>query len=42
MTTGTPGRHDIEVEDVEYLRHGTRPLLARIYRPREPGPIAAP
>jgi len=22
--------YDIEIEDVEYLRHGDRPLLARI------------
>ena len=26
--------HDIAVEDVEYLRHGASPLLARIFRPR--------
>ena len=26
--------HDIVVEDVEYLRHGASPLLARIFRPR--------
>jgi acetyl esterase len=29
--------HDIVVEDVEYLRHGTSPLLARIFRPRAGG-----
>jgi acetyl esterase/lipase len=30
--------HDIEVQDVEYLRHGDAPLLARLYRPRGGGP----
>jgi acetyl esterase len=29
---------DIEVTDVEYFRHGARPLLARLYRPRQGGP----
>ena len=28
---------DIHVEDVEYLRHPSGPLLARIYRPKESG-----
>lgn len=31
--------YDIDVDDVEYLRHGDKPLLARIYRPRGPGPF---
>jgi acetyl esterase/lipase len=31
---------DFATEDVEYLRHGNRPLLARLYRPRAPGPHA--
>ena len=31
--------HDIAVEDVEYLRHGDSPLLARIFRPRAGGPF---
>lgn len=26
------------IEDVEYLRHGDKPLLARLYRPRGAGP----
>ena len=26
--------YDIEVEDVEYLRHGSLSLLVRLYRPR--------
>ena len=31
--------HEIVVEDVEYLRHGASPLLARIFRPRTGGPF---
>jgi acetyl esterase/lipase len=31
--------HEITVEDVEYLRHGNTPLLARLYRPRGAGPF---
>ena len=30
-----------DVEDVEYLRHGDKPLLARIYRPKGEGPFPA-
>src|SRR5215470_17929618 len=32
---------EVDVEDVEYLRHGDTPLLARIYRPRGHGPFPA-
>ena len=32
---------DIAVEDVEYLRHSSGPLLARIYRPKTGRPRAA-
>ena len=32
---------DIHVEDIEYLRHRSGPLLARIYRPKEGRPRAA-
>jgi len=32
---------EVDVEDVEYLRHGDAPLLARIYRPRGHGPFPA-
>jgi acetyl esterase len=28
-----------DVEDVEYLRHGDKPLLARVFRPRGQGPF---
>lgn len=31
--------HDIAVEDVEYLRHGDTPLLARLFTPRGTGPF---
>lgn len=31
--------HDLTVEDVEYLRHGSTALLARVYRPRGSGPF---
>jgi hypothetical protein len=26
--------HEFDVEDVEYLRHGDKPLLARVFKPR--------
>jgi len=29
----------IDVEDVEYLRHGAKPLLARLFKPRGVGPF---
>lgn len=31
--------YEIDAEDVAYLRHGDKGLLARIYRPRGPGPF---
>jgi len=31
--------HEIHVEDVEYIRHGDTPLLARLFRPRGSGPF---
>jgi acetyl esterase len=31
--------HEIKIEDVEYLRHGDAPLLARLYRPQGAGPF---
>ena len=31
--------YEIDTNDVEYLRHGEKPLLARIYKPRGPGPF---
>ena len=32
---------DYDVEDVEYLRHGDKPLLATVYKPRGEGPFPA-
>ena len=32
---------EIDVEDVEYLRHGDQPLLARLFKPRGTGPFPA-
>ena len=31
--------HDFKVEDVEYIRHGDMPLLARLYMPQGSGPF---
>src|SRR6516162_10119999 len=33
--------YEVEVEDVEYLRHGDTPLLARLFKPRGTGPFPA-
>lgn len=33
--------YDFTVEDVEYLRHGERRLIARLYRPKGAGPFPA-
>src|SRR5215472_6242415 len=46
MTTATldakvTHTHDFDVEDVEYLRHGDKPLLARVFKPRGEGPFPA-
>ena len=30
-----------DVDDIEYLRHGDKPLLARVFRPRGEGPFPA-
>jgi acetyl esterase len=32
-------RYEVDVEDVEYVRHGGKPYLARVYKPRGPGPF---
>jgi len=39
MTTTELTRYEIDIEDVEYLRHGNKPLLARVYKPRGKGPF---
>jgi acetyl esterase len=43
MTTATleAKTTEFDVSDVEYLRHGSKPLLARVYKPREEGPFPA-
>jgi acetyl esterase len=43
MTTAVlePRTHPFDVEDIEYLRHGDKPLLARVFRPRGQGPFPA-
>jgi acetyl esterase/lipase len=37
----TKTSQDFSFEDVEYLRHGEKPLFARLYRPFGEGPFAA-
>jgi acetyl esterase/lipase len=39
MNTALKTGYEIDVQDVEYLRHGNKPLLARIYKPRGTGPF---
>ncbi len=38
MTPSTPGSHPIDIQEVEYVRHGDQPQLARIFTPRGGGP----
>lgn len=33
--------YEVASEDIEYLRHGDKPLLARLYRPKGAGPVPA-
>ena len=39
MNTAVEPRYEIDIEDVEYLRHGDKALLARVYKPRGTGPF---
>jgi len=39
MAAEATREHAFDVEDVEYLRHGDAPLLARLFRPRGAGPF---
>jgi acetyl esterase/lipase len=39
MAISTGQTYDIQIEDVEYLRHGDTPLLARLYKPQGTGPF---
>src|SRR5271154_7386806 len=43
MTTATLESKTAEytVKDIEYLRHGDKPLLARVFKPHGPGPFPA-
>ena len=38
-TAARRAAYDIDVSDVEYLKHGDTPMLARIYRPKGAGPF---
>jgi acetyl esterase len=40
-TASRSSDYEINVEDVEYLRHGDQPLLARLFKPRGSGPFPA-
>ena len=31
--------HDLEIEDIEYVRHGDKPLLLRLFKPAGAGPF---
>jgi len=39
MTTTVETAREIDIEDIEYLRHGNKPLLARVFKPRGAGPF---
>jgi acetyl esterase/lipase len=39
MAINTATSAAIDVEDVEYVRHGDKPLLARVFKPRGTGPF---
>ena len=43
MTTAILGTRttEFDVGDIEYLRHGSQPLLARVFKPRGAGPFPA-
>lgn len=39
MTATVTSQFEIDAEDVEYIRHGDKPLLAHVYKPRGQGPF---
>jgi acetyl esterase/lipase len=39
MRAEASANYDFDTEDVEYLRHGDMPLLARLFKPRGTGPF---
>jgi len=32
-------QYEVDIEEIEYLRHGDKPFIARVYRPRGHGPF---
>ena len=39
MTTDTRTTYEVKIEDVEYLRHGDKPFLVRLFKPQGRGPF---
>ena len=39
MTTNIKTTYEVQIEDVEYLRHGDKPFLARLFKPQGSGPF---
>src|SRR2546430_3870339 len=39
MAISTRTTYDVDIADVEYLQHGDKPLLARLFKPRGSGPF---
>ena len=39
MTISKQTAYEVEIEDVEYLRHGDKPFLARLFKPQGTGPF---
>jgi acetyl esterase/lipase len=39
MTPSTPGSYQIDIDEVEYVRHGAEPQIARLFKPRGGGPF---
>ena len=39
MTTSIRTTYEVQIEDVEYLRHGDKPFLARLFKPQGSGPF---
>jgi len=40
MTANAAAKYELDVEDVEYVRHGDKPFLARLFKPRGRGPFS--
>ena len=39
MVVSKQSTYEVDVQDVEYLRHGETPLLARVFKPKDTGPF---